>query len=204
MQKIGNVVCSPQTKVDDIFNKVKSCSEIDNDLPTIVIGIENAKNCVPNFSILEKIYDNGNFRWTFKKNERRIDYEDDLRVFTDFCYKNIINDIKYIYVDLINYSFTRIKKFITYLNNTNKKYCYKSFNGEFIFIYDKEYKTVYGLSLSLCEYVGINKNKILCKLFSNKNNIEITKLNFFNDNIKHIINNNPHYIPPFYEYFVGN
>lgn len=78
------------------------------------------------------------------------------------------------------------------------------FNENFIFIYDKEYKTVYGLSLSLCEYIGIKKQKVLNKLFDNKNNVEIKKLNFFNDNIKHIINSNPHYIPPFYEYFVSN
>ena len=93
MQKIGNIVCSPQTKVDDIFYKFKSCAEIDNNLPTMVIGIENAKGCIENFSILEKIYDNGKFRWTFKKNERRIDYEEDLKQFIDYCYNNIISDI---------------------------------------------------------------------------------------------------------------
>lgn len=204
MQKIGNIVCSPQTKVDDIFYKFKSCAEIDNNLPTMVIGIENAKGCIENFSILEKIYDNGKFRWTFKKNERRIDYEEDLKQFIDYCYNNIISDIKYVYIDLIKYSLNRIKKFIKYIQNSNTKYCYQMFNENFIFIYDKEYKTVYGLSLSLCEYIGIKKQKVLNKLFDNKNNVEIKKLNFFNDNIKHIINSNPHYIPPFYEYFVSN
>lgn len=205
MQKIGNIICSPQTKIDEnIFNKYKTCEEIDNNLPTLIIGMENAKKCISNFSILEKIYNNGNFRWTFKKNERRIDFEDDLKSFTEFCYNDIIKDIKYVYVDLINYSLTRIKKFIHYIKCNNKKYCYMTFNGEFMFIYDKKYKMVYGLSLSLCEYLGIKKDKVLEKLFSNKKNKKIVKLNFFNDNIKKIINTNPHYIPPFYEYFVGN
>ena len=205
MQKIGNFICSPKTKIDeDIFHKFKTCEEIDNNLPTLIIGLDNAKKCISNFSILNKVYKNGNFRWTLKKNERRIDYEEDLHNFTDYCYNNIIKDIKYVYIDLINYSLSRIKNFIKYLNNKNVKYCYQSFNEGFIFLFDKKYNTVYGLSLTLCEYLGIRKEKVLTKLFSNKNIIQILKLNFFNDNIKKIININPHYIPSFYEYFVGN
>lgn len=203
MNKIGNIVCSPQTKVSEVFNKVKSCEEIDNKLPTMVIGIDNAKNCIKDFSILTKIYEEGKFRWTFKKTERRIDYENDLSVFTNYCYQYIIKDIKYRYVDLIRYDLKRIKKFIKYIQNNNKKYCYKSFNEQFLYIFDKKYNTVYGLSLSLCEYLNIDSIKILKKIFDNKNNIEITKLSFFNENIKYMIHNNQHYIPVFYEYFVG-
>lgn len=202
MNKIGNIVCSPQTKVSELFNKVKSCEEIDNNLPTMVIGMDNAKNCIQDFSVLNKIYNNGDFRWTFKKTERRIDYESDIVQFTDYCYKYIIKDIKYRYIDLIHYDLNRIKKFIMYLKNNNKKYCYQSFNGEFMFIFDKKYNMVYGLSLSLCEYMCINKSNVINKIFQNTSNIEIKKLTFFNDNIKHLVMNNQHYIPVFYQYFV--
>lgn len=203
MNKIGNIVCSMQTKVSEVFNKVKNCEEIDNNLPTLVIGIDNAKNCIKDFCILTKIYDEGKFRWTFKKTERRIDYENDINIFTNYCYQYIIKSIKYTYVNLIIYDLKRVKKFIKYIQNNNKKYCYKSLNEQFLYIFDKKYNIVYGLSLSLCEYMNIDSDKILKKIFDNKKNIKITNFSFFNDNIKYIINNNQHYIPVFYEYFVG-
>lgn len=204
MKKIGNIICNNNLKVDNIFNKYNSINNIDNDLPTLVIGLENAKNNINGFNILKKNYNNGLLRWTFKKTERRSDYEEDMYNFNKICYENIIKDIKYKNIDIKKYSLNKIKTIIKYINNNNKKYCYLSYNENFLFLFDKKFKTVFGLSLSYCEYIGIEKNKILNKIFSNKNNVKIKNLSFFNENIKHIINDNPHYIPSFFEYFIGN
>lgn len=39
MKKIGNViVSSPNYKVEDCYNKFLSLSNVDNDLPTMIIG----------------------------------------------------------------------------------------------------------------------------------------------------------------------
>ena len=47
MKKIGNViVSSPNYKVEDCYNKFLSLSNVDNDLPTMIIGLENAKKYI--------------------------------------------------------------------------------------------------------------------------------------------------------------
>ena len=44
MKKIGNIiVSSPNSKVDDCYNKFLSLSNVDNNLPTMIIGLKNAK-----------------------------------------------------------------------------------------------------------------------------------------------------------------
>ena len=49
---IGNiVVSSPNFKVDSCFNKCLNMSTIDITLPTLIIGLSNAKNLIDNFKI---------------------------------------------------------------------------------------------------------------------------------------------------------
>ena len=57
MKKIGNViVSSPNYKVEDCYNKFLALSNIDNGLPTMIIGLENAKKYIEGFSIFKREY----------------------------------------------------------------------------------------------------------------------------------------------------
>ena len=67
-----------------------------------------------------------------------------------------------------------------------------------MFIYSEEYKTVFGISLSFCEYIKISKKKIWY-LLRNKEVISNTK--FIDSDIRRIMGSNTHYILPLYCFF---
>ena len=202
MQKIANIVTSGRkTEFSDIYNVVSSCEYIDETLPTLYIGLNNAKKCIKNFSILQKEYKEQNCWWTFSKNERRNDYVNDLELFQRDVILHSVNIVRYEYVDFIKYSRKRIVNFIKYIYSDAKKLCFITRGGCFIFIYDEKLKIVFGLSLSLLEYLNINRYKVINKIKSNVNNKFIVNTSFLKSDVKGIIGNNTHYILPLYCYF---
>lgn len=202
MQKLANIVTSSKKNdFSGIYNVVNSCGDIDVDLPTLYIGLNSAKNCIDNFSILEKHYPEQNCWWTFSKTERRNDYINDIEKFQEDVIINAMKSIRYEYVNFIKYKRNRLVRFIKYIYSNNEKICFLTRGGNFIFIYDVKLKIVFGLSLTLCEYIGIPKSKIISKVKSNNNNEFINGISFLNSDIKRIIGNNTHYILPLYCYF---
>lgn len=202
MQKLANIVTKcKKNEFSGIYNVVPSCEGIDNTLPTLYIGLNSAKKCIDNFSILQKHYKGQNCWWTFSKTERRNDYINDVEAFQKDVIVNSLKTIRYEYVDFIRYTRKRIVKFIQYIYSDTKKLCFITRGSKFIFIYDVKLKIVFGLSLSLCEYLNLDKAKIIRKIKSNKNNIFIQDTSFLNTDIKGIIGNNTHYILPLYSYF---
>lgn len=202
MQKLANIVT--RGKKDDfsgIYNVVNSCDGIDVNLPTLYVGLNNAKKCIENFSILQKYYKEQNCWWTFSKTERRNDYFDDIEQFQETVILTTLSKIKYEYVNFLKYSKRRIVNFIKYIYSDSDKVCFLTRSGSFIFIYDVKLKIVFGLSLTLCEYVGVDKNKVISKIKSNKYNEFINNTSFLNSDVKHIIGNDTHYILPLYCYF---
>ena len=72
MMKIANIVTrSKKHGFGEEFNVVADCSEIIQGLPTLIIGLNEAKKCIPEFNILRKMYDDGKLWWTYKKTERK-------------------------------------------------------------------------------------------------------------------------------------
>ena len=122
MKKIGNIiVSSPTSKVDDCYNKFLSLSNVDNNLPTMIIGLKNAKQNIENFSIFKKEYRNNMLWWTFSKTEKRSDYDKDMQNFYEVCINNIINNIKYYNININELTYSKIKKLIEYIINNYKK-----------------------------------------------------------------------------------
>ena len=189
MKKIGNIiVSSPNSKVDDCYNKFLSLSNIDNNLPTMIIGLKNAKQNIENFSIFKKEYRNNMLWWTFSKTEKRSDYDKDMQNFYEVCINNIINNIKYYNININELTYSKIKKVIEYIINNNKKIYYID-NNKFVFIYDIEKtKNIYGISLNTCAFYGINKGKILKLIVSNSKNEQ--KKNFYEipNKVRRIVN----------------
>lgn len=159
---IGNVVVASSTyKVDKCYKKCFSIDEIDSALPSIIIGLENARSTIDGFNILVKRYNEGMLWWTFSKMERRVDHEIDLNEFYKFCINNIIKNNYYININIINIKNSEVKKYFEILNNKNKKLFYID-NNKFMFVYDIEGTgNVYGISLSTCCFFGIRKSKII-------------------------------------------
>lgn len=202
MQKLANIVTRGKKEdFSDIYNVVSSCDKINTDLPTLYIGLNSAKKCIDNFSILQKHYKEQNCWWTFSKTERRNDYLNDIQKFQEDVILNALETVKYEYVDFIRYRRKRIINFIKYMYSNSDKICFLTRGSNFVFIYDVKLKTVFGLSLTLCEYVGLDKHKIINKIKSNNFNRFINNTVFLNSDVKRIIGNNTHYILPLYCYF---
>ena len=82
MKKLGYIVSKRKIKnVVDFVGLVNSVEDIEDPTkPFIIIGLEEAKEIAPNFSILNKVLDTDVF-WTFGKTERRTEHERDLENF---------------------------------------------------------------------------------------------------------------------------
>jgi hypothetical protein len=187
---IGNVVVnSPNYKVDNCFNKCLSLSNIDNSLPTLIIGFENAKKNISNFNILIKRYNNDMLWWTFSKMERRNDHDKDITDFHNYCINNIVNNINYHCINYVNLTYNKVKKCLKYIRNEKKKYYYVD-NNKFVFVYDVESdsKSIYGFSLNTCAFFGISKQKVLSLVESNPNNRMIKNFYQIPNNIRRLVN----------------
>lgn len=195
MQKFfGNIVTTGKPDVDrSLFNVVPSIDMAVNGIPTLIIGLENARSAIDRFTILEKNY--GLTSWTYSKTERRCDYEDDLDLFIEQSIKSGLNNIKYTYLDLMNYGFSTVRRLIGFAKGNTKKIVFLTKGSSFMFIYCEEYNTVFGFSLSLCEYLGIQKKKVYRML---KNAEYVHDTSFIGTTLRKVIGNETHYIPILY------
>lgn len=185
---IGNIIVKNLNyKVDDCYKKCLSMSEIDKNIPTLIIGLQNAKELIDGFDILKKRYNGDMLWWTFTKSERRIDYEKDLEDFYVFCIRTITNKINYRYINILDLSLSDIKKYKDILSSGSKKIYYID-NNKFLFIYDiYGTKDIYGISLDTCAFFGISKKKILSYILT-YNMKEIKNFYMIPNKIRKIIN----------------
>lgn len=187
MKKIGNIIVNgPNCKVDKCYNKFLSLSDVDNSLPTMVVGFENAKKNIKDFSVFEKSKNHDMLWWTFSKTEKRSDYDSGMKLFFNKCINNIINNIKYYYIDIIKLTYTKARNIINYIKSDSKKLYYVD-NNKFVFIYDTEItKNIYGISLNTCSFYGISKKKIIKRISDNKSNERINDFLKIPNNVRWI------------------
>ena len=190
MRKIGNIITT--SKMPDytrLFNVVDDIDDGDMSIPTIIIGVQNAREEFDNrFNVLDKCYDGGMLWWTYRKNERRADFEDDMSAFVKFCVEKVAKSIEYVYVDIPNIGVNGVKRFIRYIDNGDMKLCHVTNGDSFMFIYDEKKSMSFGLSLSLCEYVGVKAEKVIDRVRRNKNNIIIDNFSKVNNLVRRYIN----------------
>lgn len=194
MGSLGYIISDTKIKnLKGFVEQVNDVSLADLTKPTLFVGINNAKKNIKDFSILDKKYGDKTF-WTYKKTEKRVDFEEDLNYFYNYIIYNISNNIEYYYINILNLKYSKIKKLYNILFSNEKKYIYIS--NDMIYLLYKD-KKILGISLSLLEYIKIDKNKILNKLYSNKNNIICTDVSKCVKCIKNEIGNNRYVIPYF-------
>lgn len=182
------------TNIKGFVECVKDISLADSTKPILIVGYKNAKTFLgDNFDILNKKISDKMF-WTFNKTERRIDFDEDIKNFYQFCIDNIINNIKYYYINIINLKYNKIKKLYNILLSQEKKYIY--INDGMIYFYFMDNK-ILGISLRILKYCGISVKKIISKLKLNSSNIIVNSSNPFVRSVKKEIINKD-YIVPFF------
>lgn len=195
--KVGNIVTSYKpTDFDICFNVVTSVGEVDSSLPTLIVGIEEAKPHFENFSHSKRYNANKTFFWTYKKTESRSDFIKDVEQFTNHCVENSVKNIRYEYVDITTYSYTRLKKFINFIDSDTKKTFFFTKNNNFVFFYAEKTNYVFGLSLNLLEYFGIKKEKVVTRILKNHKNLIFKEYNKKNGKILSLLHDSE-YLAPF-------
>jgi hypothetical protein len=193
MKKLGYIVTDKKiNNVKDFVGVVDDILLADPTKPVLLVGIENAKKNIKNFSILNKKV-NDNLFWTFKKTEKRVDFENDINYFYNYIIYNITRDIKYYYINILKLKYNKIKKLYNILFSGEKNYIYISNNMLYV-LYNG---SVLGISLSILEYVNVDTKKIFKKLYSNENNIICTNASDCVKSIKAEIGNKKYVVPYF-------
>ena len=193
MKKLGYIVTDRKiNNVKDFVEVVNDISLTDSTKPVLLVGLENAKKNIENFSILNKKV-NDNLFWTFKKTEKRVDFENDINYFYNYIIYNITRNIKYYYINILNLKYNKIKKLYNILFSNERKYIYISNNMLYI-LYNG---SVLGISISILEYIKIDTKKFFRKLYSNKNNIICTNASDCVKSIKAEIGNKKYVVPYF-------
>lgn len=194
MRELGYIVA------DRRFNNIKGFvgftndySSVDSTKPVLVIGLKKAKEIIGDkFNILDKKISE-NVYWTFKKTEKRTDFEADLPLFYQRCLNKAVEGIKYYYINIIKLKYSKIKKLYSILFSKEKKYIY--INNDMIYVLYGN--CVLGISLLYLRYCGIKSEKILAKIKENKENKIYEEDSPFVRKIKREIGNNEYVIPYF-------
>lgn len=173
-------------------------TSIDYDIPTLIVGKEFAEEIFgkDKIKIIDKRIEKNVF-WCFGKFERRDEYEKSLREFNDYVIKEIFKSVEYRFFSIFTRDLYDKKKLIIFLNNRYDKYIYIFEDHIYINFNEK----VLGLSLKEFEYVGIKKEKIIRKMYENKNNHIITNDYFLPKKLKELIGNNRIVIPYLFKRF---
>lgn len=199
---LANIITTSNKIVFDLpVNKCKDMSCRDENLPTLIIGYELAKKYIEGFNILKKYYPKQNIYWTFKRTERGVDYENDLKSFyttviTDYCNRN-----KYAFVDIVNIDMKTAKKLIKYAKSDDKKLIFNE-NNRFLYVYSEKYATVFGFSLSTSNFFGISPSKVMKMFEGNMNNEFVYDFTNIHYEVKHIIGEKIDKYMVLYKYFV--
>ena len=154
-----NIVSQTKINVSDDFNVVKSMDEIIHGFPTLIIGFDIAVKHFPDLDVIARKADD-NVYWTFKRNEKRDIFEEDMYNFTRLCYYSLVSDITYYFIDPIFLSIKKIKKIINKIHSLDTPIIYQT--NDMVYIYAE--KIIFGLDLTLLEFIGFNKEKILSKI----------------------------------------
>lgn len=199
--KLANIVTtSTKIKFDLPINRCKTLEDTDKSLPTLIIGYEMAKKSVDNFNILEKHTKGTNIYWTFKRNERGVDYEGDLKAFYKTVVLDFCEEVKYQLLNFFTLNIKTVKKLINFAKSDDKKLIYVE-NNRFLYVYCEKYNTVLGFSLSTAKFFGINPSKIVKLFKNNANNRFISDFSIIPYEIKYIIGEKIDKYLALYEYF---
>ena len=193
---LGNIVSERSIIVSDLFNVISDIRNIDDRVPTLIIGWDFSKRIFSDtkLSILDKKI-NKNISWTFTKKEKRIDYEKDLESFIKYCLNSINNRINYQYINILTADYKIIKNLIKKVTSTEISYIYVCKNA-FIYIYSNG--NVIGIDFNSIDYLYIDRKKIYKILYGRGNKIFFNN-SFLPSGINENIENRQRIIPYLYE-----
>ena len=188
--RIANIVCEKDIKIDKKFNLIDSIDKLIPNLPTLIVGIDNAKSYTKDISYLDRKINDNTF-WTFSRLEKRDLFEEDLFYFIEFAYNRLLKHAKFNFIDLILSDSEKINLVFNDIGSSDNVITFHHQNMVYIYVND----TIYGFDLRQVEYIGKSIDKFMNKikdmsdvlLHDEKILIEYKKeLSVFNQEIKYV------------------
>jgi len=189
--KIANIVTNNKVDVTDDINVVSSIEDIIPDVPTLVTSYEWLKDNYDDYDIYDKKLDD-NLYWTFAKTERRDVFNKDVDEFITLANRELVEDIDYVFLDLIQFHPTTINKIIRKIFSIEDIISFKY--KDMIYIYGD--KLIFGIDLYLIKYMGFDENRVEMKIKNiSKEFLEGDEIFIlYKDNMERL-NNSVKYIP---------
>jgi hypothetical protein len=166
---IANIISKNSISVSQDFNVVDSIDKIIQGLPTLIIGVELTELLYPDFDILDRCIEE-NMYWTFKKTEKRDNFNQDLDWFITKVYTDLIKKINYVFIDLIQYRKQTLIKIVRKIYSLENIVTF--IHNEMLYLYSDN--IIFGLDLKLAKYMGMNVTKL-------KNKIKLISTDFLDN-----------------------
>jgi hypothetical protein len=163
MMEIANIVTTSNINVGPEFKVVPTVDDIIfKEIPTLIIGYGAICELygAENINILKRNVTNKVF-WTFARGEKRDIYDSDIEDFIRHAYKQYINNIKYVDLDIIQYKYRKLMYIVRKLLSLKDVIAYET-NNNVIYIYSDN--IIFGIDLGLLEYAGVNIVKVRDKI----------------------------------------
>lgn len=171
MEKLGYIYSNQRVNNPrEFIGVVNAYKDADPSKPLLIVGLDNAKKHKGFKTILDKQLGENTW-WTFKKTEKRTDYERDIESFYKETLARAVASVKYYYVNIFRLGFKKIKAVYDIFFSEKKKYIYLS--NDLLYILFKD-NIVIGVSLNILQYCHISTKKVLHRLLANKNNVVYT------------------------------
>lgn len=184
MKTLGYIISEKKIKgLEPFVKQIQREEDAKEAFPILIVGWDIAKAHKGYKSVIDRKIDD-NVYWTFKKTESRVDFEKDLSAFYKVLINNFIGEIDYKYLSYRNITESRLKKMFQYVNSNDCKCIYLSND----MLYVPFNKSVIGVSLRVCEYCGISKEKMLSfvkntsRIISDKDVEDKSVLKWFQNN----------------------
>jgi len=166
MKTLGYIITDRKMNdIEGFVEQVKDYSDADSTKPILIVGWNNAKLHRGYRNILERELAPGVF-WTFKKSESRSEFEEDLKKFYRYIYDNILRNVSYYYVNILDLKYSKLKKLYSIFNSKERKNIYISNS----ILYTMYNGIILGVSLEVLEYCGVKRDKVMSLLSSNPGN----------------------------------
>ena len=164
---LGRIISGSKTIEVPFFIEVTQKYE-DDGVPTLIIGKKRAIDAFgkENVHVLDRSLKENTW-WTYAKNERRVEYEEDTKKFIEFVSKKAISSVDYYFLNIFTERYSFFKKFLRWMDSNKPKSVF--ITDRHVYIYGG--KSVIGLSLDDFKYAGVSPKKVLSRIRQNKANI---------------------------------
>lgn len=188
---LGRIVSG--AKIQDVPFYIEVTKKFTDDgVPTLVVGKKRAVEIfgAENVHVLDRSI-NEYVSWTYAKNERRNEYEEDIDKFKKSITKKLKSNVSYYFVNIFIERYSFFKKMLKWIDSDAKKSVYLT--DKHIYIYGG--KNVIGLSLGDFDYAGIDSDKIIDRIKKNPSNSVFTDEDFNEETERKIVSDNNLIVP---------